>query len=234
VGLLALLTLAGCGVPLLSAGPTPTPTPPPDPATLLRQASTADWRDVTFTISFNANELGQAVNGTGSGKATKSPQRVELHLTLPLTIEGTTSQIAIDEVVDSATSTAYSRISGIPGLPSSGQWTKSPINAAISSGSPVDPTSITNFSGLQNAKLIGAGTLNGVAVWHIQATQTQAGTTATTDIYIRQDNHYPLKVTAHATVASTPDATNTATTTDATILFTQYNSGVTITLPTVV
>jgi hypothetical protein len=235
VGLLALLALAGCGVPLIGAGPTPTPTPPPDPATLLQQASTADWRDVTFTLAFNGTELGQTVNATGGGKATKNPQRVEVNLTLPFTLAGTTAQITIDEIVDFPTSTAYSRIGGIPGVPNPGQWTKSPISAASSTGSPIDPTTITDFTKTQNAKLIGAETLNGVAVWHIQGTETDAasGTSATTDIYIRQDNHYPLKVTVHSTTTSTPGTTAGAGTSDITILFTQYNSGVTITLPTV-
>ncbi len=148
----------------------------------------------------------------------------------------------MDVITDAATNTTYTRIGGIAGVPAT--WTKSDTSAATSV-SPVDVSGVTDFTTDTNAKLVGAETLNGVAVWHIQATppadssattpttlptqtpttaQTPATTSATVDIYIRQDNYYPLKLTMHEG-GDTP--------VDLTVNFTKFNSGVTITLPTV-
>jgi hypothetical protein len=85
--------------------------------------------------------------------------------------------------------------------------------------------------------VIGAETINGVAVWHIRAdlpitaatptsrTATPTPTApSTTDIYIRQDNDYLVKTIVHTT-GTTPS--------DVTLTVTKYDSGVTITLPRV-
>lgn len=234
VGLLALLALAACSRATTQAKTTPTP----DAKTLLQQASKVNYKDVKFTLAFTMTIQGQTITGTGSGKATANPQRVDEVLNFPLTSNGKTLQVTIEAIMDMATNAGYLKYTGIPGHTT--KWTKMSLTSmAATTG--IDFNSLNNFDSYQNVKLIGAETIDGVAVWHIRAdlpmttstpaarASTPTATTATTattteDVYIRQDNFYPLKATAH-TSGSTPI--------DMTITFTQYDTGASITLPRV-
>src|SRR5579883_1512478 len=85
---------------------------------------------------------------------------------------------------------------------------------------------------LTNATLAGTDHMNSIAVWHIHGTLTAADSfytgktdTAVLDVYLRQDNYLPVKLLAHVT---TPDTIQ-----DDTFVYTAFNTGVTILLPTV-
>jgi hypothetical protein len=237
-----MLVFAACGQP---AAPTTTL---PSAATLLQQATKADYHDVTFTIAFTITTQGQTVTGTGSGEATKTPERMQAQLQFPITLRGKSMQFAFDTITDMTTNATYTKITGVPGV--STRWTKSSLTSG--GASPIDVNSLTDYGTLQNAKTIGAETIDGVAVWNVQgtapaATPTPAKATATptktpkatataaatasptaaaepttVDVYLRQDNSYPVKATVQM-AGSTPGTV--------TLTFTKFNSGVSITLP---
>ncbi len=238
VGLLALLALAACSRTTARANVTPSPSA----AAILQQASQASYKDVTFALTFTMTTQGQTVTGTGSGKATTHPVRVDELLSFPLVVSGKTLQVTAESIIDVATNAAYVKYTGIPGHTT--RWTKVSLSAVAASMG-IDYSSLTSFNSLQNARVIGAETIDGVAVWHIRAdfgatstpttstpaakasTPTATATpavTTTADVYIRQDNSYPVKETAH-TSGSTPI--------DMTVTFTKYDSGLSITLPKV-
>src|SRR5262245_6357048 len=117
--LLLLLALVGCGAPTTAARPTP------DANAILQQASKINFRDAAFTLTFTMTMQGQTVTGTGSGKVTMSPQRADLLMTFPLTVAGKTLQLTVEAVTDAATNAAYTKTSGLPGVPS--KWTKTSL-----------------------------------------------------------------------------------------------------------
>jgi len=228
--------------------------PTPDANAILLQASKAGSRDATFTVAFAVVTQGQTVTGTGSGKMTTQPKRFEALLTFPITVQGKMLNLSIDSITDTATGTSYQKVSGIPGV--TPRWTKTSLTG---SASPVDFSGLTRYDKLEDAKVLGAETLDGVAVWHIRATQPSATTPTATpkgaktptpkgaktptpkgaktptptasvgisnvdimDIYVRQDNSYPIKEVVHTTGAAAGDIT---------MIFTKFDSGVTIDLP---
>jgi hypothetical protein len=119
---LLAIGLVGCGAPNLGAKATATP----DAAAILQRAASASFKDATFTLTFSSVILG-TTNGTGSGALTKSPERAKITLSVPFTLEGTTSNVTFDIIVDKATDSTYTRITGLPsvgGIPlGSDQWT---------------------------------------------------------------------------------------------------------------
>jgi len=261
--LLGVLSLAACGTS--SRGATPTATP--DANAILQQASQATYTDVTFDLTITTTVLGQTVNETGSGAMTKNPPRAQETLTIPVTLNGKTTQTKIETITDSTTKTTYTRTTtnGVVG-----RWTKSVTNSSDFVAS--DLTSLDSYT---NAKVIGSETLDSVAVWHLRAspgtapaatattaattttpattktatptktptktptvsaasatktavagaTQTAIANATTVDFYIRKDNSRPVKMASHVAI--------TGANTDAVRTFTQYDSGVTITLPRV-
>ncbi len=229
VGLLAVLALAACGATGAQAKTTPTP----NASDLLQQASKASYKDMTFTLAFTMTIQGQTVAGTGSGKATTTPSRFDELMSFPLTANGKTLHVTVEVIADMSANTGYVRYTGIPGHTTN--WTKMSLpNLTASTG--VDYSSLNSFDSFQHVTLIGADTINGVAVWHIQAdlpmtastptskasaTPTPA-TPASADLYVRQDNDYLVKMVEHMTGA-TPGVM--------TLTVTQYDSGATITLP---
>jgi hypothetical protein len=81
---------------------------------------------------------------------------------------------------------------------------------------------LTGYESLQNAKLVGAETLNGVNVWHLTGTGNSGGSNVAYDLYVRQDNYYPVKLVGKS--SGTDQGTLT-------IDFTGVNTGATISLP---
>lgn len=215
----ALLTLAACDASSLSStGHRATPTP--DAASILQRAIAADYRDATYTLTFTGTALGQAAEGSGGGRATKSPIRTDTTITGIVTLNATKANFTAETITDVATNALYTKITG---LGYSGRWSKSTLSGA-SNKAPIDLRAFTNLDAYKNAKLIGAETLDGVAVWHLQATQNTSEGPVTADLYIRQDNSYPAKVTGHLGGLISADAT---------VKFTKFNSGVSIALPRV-
>jgi hypothetical protein len=225
--------LSGCGA-LNLGGAKATATP--DAATILQRAATASYKDATFSLTVSTTIAGTMTNGTGSGALTKSPERAKITLNIPFTLEGTTSNVTFDIVVDKATDSTYTRITGLPsvgGIPlGSDKWTKTSTSAAAGS-SPVDVSSLIDVDKMKDAQLIGVETLGGVQVYHLQskgssatATADATPTTADTmiDIYVRTDNYRVQKISSHSTGDTAADTALT---------FTAYDTGVTIDLPQV-
>jgi hypothetical protein len=223
--LVGVMSLAACGASSTSTQATPTPTL--SAQQILQNADHATISDMAFTLSGTENISGTTGSITGSAKVTKSPARVEMTITIPYT--GT--QLSVSFIVDAPTSTVYIKFGpNALGVPSN-VWYKDSTTGTLGSsfasiGSQL--TSPTNYTNLQNPTLVGSETINGVAVWHIRGTDSSgstptAGATSTSgvtdDLYLRQDNYYPVKVVI------TGDGANL------TVNVTSVNTGITITLP---
>jgi hypothetical protein len=75
--------------------------------------------------------------------------------------------------------------------------------------------------------LVGSDTVDGTAVWHIKGTTSQSATTqtgesGTTDMYVAKDRYLPKKVVERLTGSAAGTFT---------LLFTSYDTGITIDLP---
>jgi hypothetical protein len=223
--MLGLLGLAACGA-----------STPVTAASILQSASSANIKDMSFTMVLDTVNSSQELQASGSGKLTKKPSRAQFDLTLT---EAST-HLTVSVITDAATNTGYLKFSGasLPGFPS-GKWTKVPGVTASAFGT--DTSTFTDFSSLKNTTLLGGETLNSVAVWHIHAAEPLystpavrstptatvrstpgAGDIASVDFYFRKDNSYPVKAVITSTGA---DKQNLM------VNFTAINSGITITLP---
>lgn len=235
---LAMLALAACGT---STAPQTQTTTLPDAATILQKAEAASFKDVTYTIALTETVSGQTINATGTGGETTSPKRLQMTLTVP--VPGKSYSATVDEVIDYTAKTAYTKTSGVPGQ--TAKWTKTSL-AKFLGNSAVDVSAISDLTSFKNPKMIGSDTVDGVAVWHLQSTQSNnaatgtpattgasatatanasaAAATSTSDLYVRQDNGLPARMTINETGTSPVNAT---------IDFTKYNTGLTIAIPKV-
>ncbi len=196
-----------------------------------------------FTISypFDFSTLLPTPTPSATPKATP---KVTPNVTPSPTPIATPTQVTIEIITDTATNATYTRISGFPGIDGvslgDGQWIKTTVSGDVPSGSPVDISSITGLTDLGKAKtahLIGVETLDGVKVYHLQATVTTTttfggtsiSTTTMTDYYVRQDNYRPVKIVANISGSGLGSSSVSTTT----LAFTAYDTGVTIDLPQV-
>ena len=213
LGTLAAVALTGCGVNSLG-GTKPAATP--NAQAILQHAQEVQINDLSFTMTLDSTFAGTAATGNGNGTFTKNPERVQLSLNL----NSNSTSFNLQEIADVAANTSYTKISGLnlPGF-NGDKWIKDSLG---SSQSLLDPSQLTNYSKLTNAKLTGAETLNGVKVWHLTGTSSSSGTNATYDVYVRQDNYYPVKSVVKTTGADQGTIT---------IDYTGVNTGATIALP---
>ena len=148
-----------------------------------------------------------------------SPNRTDVVIT-NLTTAG--EQFSGEVIVDVATNATYIKLTGssILGLPT-GEWLKT-TGGSFLNPLPVNPTQFSDLSHLSGVTLIGPTTLDGIAVWHLQATKMIDGSTAKVDVYVRKNNSQLYKIVA-----------NLSGTSSGTITFkiTGVNTGATITLP---
>lgn len=234
IALTALFIVAGCGVNNTSKKSL-------SATQILASANDAKISDYTFTynLSINLSNLvptsspidTSSLFGSGSftmngdGKVTTDPQRADITLNMSLgsyTISG-------EEIVDGATS--YTKISGLADFGGSNgdQWVKTDLGglgAAGGFGGLFDTSTLTSYKNLKGVSLVGTDTMNGAPVYHLKGTQTVSASgvsvNATTDLWVRQDNYFPVKLAEQfgGTVSGS-----------ATITFTAINSGVTIATP---
>jgi hypothetical protein len=212
MALFGMLALSACSVGGLGASATPTATP--TAAMILQQAKQVKVTDATVTLTLNGTTSGTAFTGSGSGKLTTNPNRTDI--TFNLTAAGL--QIAFETITDAATNTTYTKYTS-PAILASDKWKKSTSGAG---GSPVDTSSFTNYGDLTNVTLVGKDTVNGEAVWHLKGSSSSTSTPGSADLYLRQDNYYPVKFDIQSTGATSGDIT---------LVFTAVNSGITISLP---
>jgi hypothetical protein len=215
---LGALALAGCGGSSAASKPTATSTATPDAATILAAAKNAQtsYQDIEFSMTMAFTASGSTINGTFTGTQTTSPKRSDIMMNF--TTAG--QQFAGEVISDVATNTTYTELTSpvIPGYPS-GKWVKSTGSSAFI---PIDPSTFSNLSGLTGVTLKGSETLDGIQVWHFQASESTGNTTGQADVYIRQDNNQLYEFVAHVT------GTDSGT---ITFKITGVNTGKTITLP---
>lgn len=234
LALTALFIVSGCGA-------NSTAKKSPSATQILASANNAKISDYSFTynVSINLGNLVPTSNPTdtsslfgsgsftmnGDGKVTTDPQRADITLNMSLgsyTVTG-------EEIVDGATS--YTKISGLGALggTSGDQWIKTDLGglgAAGGFGGLFDTSAFTSYKNLKGVSLVGTDTINGVPVYHLKGTQTISASgisvNATTDLYVRQDNYFPVKLTEQFGGSASGSAT---------ITFTAINKGLTIATP---
>ena len=211
--LAAVFVLAGCGMAGIGGA---SPTATPNATTIIQRAQSVKITDAALTLTLSGTSAGKSVTGSGTGKLTKTPPRSDF--TFNLTAEG--QQIAFESITDGTANVSYTQFTQ-PALLANGKWTKTSGGA---SSSLFDPSQFTDYSQLKNPTLVGRDTVNGTPVWHLKGQSTAAGESGTLDIFVRQDNYYPVQIKGQTT--------GTSTNLSIVLTYTSVNSGnVTITLP---
>lgn len=221
---ISVLALAACGG---SAA-----TKPLTAADIIKNAQNSNLKDTTFDAAFAITTSGIALNFTGTGKATQSPNRSEIVYTVSILGQSITSD-TITDGNDTYTKTT-------PGTTT--EWVKTTGSSGSSLG--VNSSDLTDFSQLSNATLVGTETVNGYQAYHLKgtvpdstptpgptpsATSTPSTSSTTEDLWIRTGNYYPLKVLV--TLADSSASSGSATTGTVTFTFKTWNTGISIALP---
>lgn len=122
-----------------------------------------------------------------------------------------------------------------------GKWYKTTL--ATAGGLGADTSLYIDYSKLKDARLIGSETINGVAVWHLQAKEDLNQTLqssarasgssgmATADYYFRQDNYRPVKVIITGMSTFSDSSGHGTMTLHGEMDFTSFNTGISIALP---
>lgn len=228
----AVTALAAAAV-LAVAACSPASVAPLTAQQILTKSQQSSLKDTAFNLTFAAVTAGLNVTFTGNGKLTKNPSRSEFVLNASVLGQS----LKIDEITDDATNSTYTQTTGIGATGT--QWVKT-SNTSASSANP--GSSATNFGDIQNPTLVGKETLNGIATYHVKGTAKSSASAATSadtaieEVWVRQDNFYPVKVVytiVPATTTPTPTITSSGSdvTGTMTLTFTSWNTGLTIALP---
>lgn len=226
--LLSLFVLAGCGAPASggtgnSNGGGAVSGPPPSLQTILDKFKHPGFTDASCTIE--THTAARTVDGvaipasslSGECETTTNPDRNHtiIHFTT-----STGTKHTVEGITDTATSISYTK-SSIDGGPVPTKWTKTSLSELEGASS----SPFLSLDSMKNPTLVGADTINGVAVWHVRGQAdlpSASGLKENLDCYLRQDNQYPLEI--KGTITGSMQSTTT-------LLFTKYNSGITIALP---
>jgi hypothetical protein len=281
--LLALLSLAGCGLSATRAHVFTAAEILQNATNVLdvsgtaaaHPASSATVKDLAFTMKFTVSmNLSSSSQGkqqftetmTATGKETLAPRRTQMDMAMAMDVPGLSGltggqALTMNTIVDYDSQTGYiksplfdSLLKGPSDAPET--WYKMPFASVDGLGA--DTSMYIDYSKLKNAKLIGSETINGVAVWHLRATEdieqsapglgaisarTTAGSVGlnvTTDYYFRKDNYRPVKVVISGTDTLSGSGTPSASSADAgagtmtmngEMDFTSFNTGISISLP---
>jgi hypothetical protein len=219
---LAVITVAIAGCSSFKVASRPTPTATPSATTILADAVVVQQKqikDVEFSMKLDLTTNNTTLSGDMTGTETASPNRTDLNIS-NFTVGD--AQFSGEIIIDAATNATYILLTGssILGLPT-GEWIKTTWGSFLNP-LPINPTQFSDLSQLSGATLIGPETLDGIAVWHLQATKAIDGSTATVDVFIRKDNNQLYELVANASESSS-----------GTIMFkiTGINTGATINLP---
>jgi len=225
LALLGMGVLAGCsvGVPSVTA---------PSASSTLDKAKHPGWKDATFTFTSKvqgASSLGPVTsNETGNGKLTTNPQRSDITYS-GSSVVGSTQLPSSGEIITDGT-TAYIKPTGQT------LWTKlSDANVGNSAGGAAVGAGLTSLTNLQNIQFVGVETINGVSTWHVKgdtagsasASGVSGSATGTVNLWVRQDNFYPVQIVVHQDVTGSQGNG----TVDETVQFTAWDTGITITPP---
>lgn len=212
---LGTLALAACSS-VAAPGTNTTPTA----SDILAKAKAAKLKDATYTITIKVGSTNLAGNitGSGDGKLTTHPQRSSS--TINFSVSNTT--FAYEIITDGKDTYTKQR--------SEAKWSKNAVTL------PVNPSDSLNYDQMKNPTLVGAETINGITTWHLksvgQTTVTSATATAnptpttvsgSEDLWVRQDNAYPVKIII--------DASQVGGTATITTQYSAWDTGITIDLP---
>ncbi len=215
---------------------------------------------ITLTLNTSSSDPSQGSSSSfaftvkGNAALTTSPFRMDMKLN-GSSIAGTTSNLTIEEIITS--DALYIKEPPLPGeKPSKKPWQKLPLSSSTSSAGSTD---FLDYHQLRHARLIGEEFINGRKTWHLRATLTDqlTGSSAATatavakqlhtgsvtgneDLWILEDSKFPAKISlqvgiteqnpASFTGSSNSSGTLTVTMTE-TMVFTTWNTGLTIKLP---
>lgn len=214
IGLTGTLALGGCGIgPFGTLGA-------PSVSTILQKASAIQITSEDFTEAFGGLVGGMNSSGSYEVKHTTNPDRTDITFDI-ISPNGK----AVGEVInDGATNTSYEKLAE-PASSTSGKWLKTDKFDVFQTASDIGP--YLDFKDDTNAKLAGADTVNGTAVWHLTRDIPGGNTgSVTEDLYFAQSGFKPVKIVIKAT------GTNASTTT---IAFKAINdNSISISLPSTV
>ena len=211
------LTLAACSSSgsTTGGGTSTTPVGSPNATDILNHAKQAPLKDATFAMTLSAASasapIGASPTLAGTGRLTTNPARTDLTLS-SIQLQGVTTSAEV--IIDQTSKAYYLKV------PLLNQWVKFDPTAL---GVDIGIVNIVNYDGLQNLAYIGTDTINGSATWHIQgslqisssAAQGSATDMRTEDLWFRQSDYYPMKITiqdaASATTTGTPTPAPTST-----------------------
>jgi hypothetical protein len=158
--------------------------------------------------------------GHAVGRLTTQPYRTDVTFTLSAGTAGNASFTA-EDIADFATNIDYDKTlaSTTDLFPVDDKWSKLALNGPLFdlSNSPL------LYLHLPHATLVDTNAIHGIAVWHVRDTLTDQGQTGVIDAYLRQDTFLPVEMTMHVTTVDTSE--------DDTILYTAFNTGLSISLP---
>lgn len=204
LGLVVLLVLVLAGC---GAAVSPLTTAPTlSVSVILARARAAAISDLTGAITIVTNDPNGYAQLAGTYVLTQHPPRVLLTLKTAFLDEHITIQ-----VVDDATSQTEYQRQVVLDFPASG-FSKSSNSSHLSLADLYQP-----FDG---ATLVSTETISGHTTYHLHRARPSA------DAWIRTDTFYPAQLRENVSIRGVPPGV-------ATITFTQWNSGATITLPAV-
>jgi hypothetical protein len=214
---LLMFVLAACSTTAGTDATTSTATVAPSAQAreILAKAQAVKLKDATLKTQVTTKRGSQTVNLDGTARTTADPRRVEVVGSASL---GVPYQAIVDGNV------IYIKLTD--------KWLKVPLGNA---NAEFNYDFLALVEQLQNPGLVGTETINGVQTYHLRGTvetpvtpgANQSIETTTEDLWVRQDNYYPMKIVAHGGGSSK----GTSVTVDVTATFTAWNSGITITPP---
>jgi hypothetical protein len=194
---------------------------------ILDRAEHAALKDTSFSISGSAGAASGPVPPTaasvsGQGALTLSPHRTKFDFAaIGLFGVSAPAQVIIDEQQN-----VYAN------APPLNQWVKVDPNQL---GVIIGTLNILDYSAISNPVLIGSETINQQVTWHVQGVilaQTATVARRLEDVWIRQSDAYPVKLEIHTVADPNGTPTSDNRVLDTTLLFQQWDTGITITLPT--
>lgn len=208
--LVGALALGGCSIGPFGA--------PPSASTILKRAAAIQITSEEYTNTTSVIFLGTNTSTSFDVKFTANPKRTDIAFALRLITANTTGEL----INDAATNTVYEKVT-LP-LAHGGKWFTSDKYNIVQTASDIGP--FVDFKGMQDVKLVGSATVNGVAVWHLSRVGRDDVGTFTENIYLAQSDYRPVKIVV--TRADTQSAHNNTTT----IVFKAINdSSISIALP---
>jgi hypothetical protein len=208
LALSAMLALSGCAVPGL---PSSTATNLSASEIALR-ATQVQFKDIAFTLSINAGSL-IPIQGTGTGLVTKSPDRSQVTVDVPIALGDKPQDTKVEAIADLATSTVYTRTTMNA---STSRWQAQSVADAST-----DFASLIDARDMSSPTLAGTETVNGVQCYHLTGTYKDSPVEA----WINTSTFHLVKAIG--------SAKSDGITVNVTLNVTAYDTGRTITLPAV-